>query len=275
MNEAYYRNWEPLLPASSVVHGRALVVAPHPDDEIVGCGGVFIAHRRAGHPVDVAVMTDGGLGNPDGEGGPEYAALRREETRRAVDLAGGACHHFLDYPDGGLRHTLKPAEDLAALMVRLRPASVFFPSPYEVHPDHRACCLHVIRAVRSLEFQPALYGYEVGGFMTPNLLIDVTPFMLVKERALTAYPSQLLHQDLVGKVRALNHARTVNVDDSTVRYAEAYLRMEPGRTDDFLAALEAVLRLTEEMGGGRGPGGSGSGKPAAGGGNAPPAEFRG
>jgi hypothetical protein len=84
--------------------------------------------------------------------------------------------------------------------------------------------------------------------MTPNLLIDITPFMLIKERALLAFPSQLLHQDLVAKVRALNHARTVNVDDPAVRYAEAYLHLHSDRIEDFLDKVDAVLRLTERMG---------------------------
>lgn len=249
MNDAYYRTFEPLRPVSHFVKGRLLVVAPHPDDEMVGCGGLLIAHRQAGQPVDVVVMTDGNLGNPDGGGGPDYTRLRREETKRAIELAGGASHHFLDYPDGGLSRTLQPAEDLRALLSRTNPATVVFPSPYEVHPDHRATFLHVIRALRSLSSLPTLLCYEVGGFMTPNVLIDITHLMIQKEKALLAYPSQLLHQDLVAKVRALNHARTVNVDDPLVRYAEAYLMLRPEELEELLSSLDQVFRLTERMGG--------------------------
>ena len=137
----HYRDWEPLLPPSAVIHGTALVVAPHPDDEVAGCGGMIIAHRDAGEDVHVAVLTDGARGNPTGSGGPDYTALRREETRRCAEAVGGFTAHFLDYPDGGLKDTLAPAQDLVELMNRIRPATVFLPSPYEVHPDHRAASL--------------------------------------------------------------------------------------------------------------------------------------
>lgn len=245
--ESYYRTWEPLLPASFAVRGTAVVVAPHPDDEIVGCGGVVVAHREAGEEVHVVVMTDGGLGNPGGEGGPGYTSLRREETRRALDLVGGAHHHFLDYPDGKLRETWKPVEDLVRLFERVEPATVLLPSPYEVHPDHRATSLMVFRAVRALAAPPHLFCYEVGAMMPANVLLDITPHMLKKEEAITAFPSQLMHQDLIGKVRALNHARTVNVDDAAVRYAEAYVHVRPEEADRFLELVEGLLRVTDGM----------------------------
>lgn len=248
MTPAHYRPWEPLLPASWAVKGTALVVAPHPDDEILGCGGVVVAHREQGVDVHVAVMTDGGLGNPGGEGGPEYVALRKQETLRALDLLGGAQHHFLDYADGALRDNWEPVEDLVGLMDRVRPKTLLVPSPYEVHPDHRATSLIAFRAVRAAAEPTEILCYEVGAMMPANLLLDITPHMLKKEEAIQAFPSQLLHQDLIAKVRALNHARTVNVDDAAIRYAEAYLRVFPEQADGFLDAVDQVLRITDGMG---------------------------
>ena len=248
MTAAHYRPWEPLLPATWAVKGTALVVAPHPDDEILGCGGVVAAHRDQGVEVHVAVMTDGGLGNPGGDGGPEYVALRKEETLRALDLLGGAEHHFLDYPDGSLKDNWGPVGDLVSLIDRVRPTTLLLPSPYEVHPDHRATSLIAFRAVRAAAEKPELLCYEVGAMMPANLLLDITPQMLKKEAAVRAFPSQLLHHDLVTKVRALNHARTVNVDDAAIRYAEAYLRVDPARADGFLDIVEQLLRLTDDMG---------------------------
>lgn len=243
----WYRPFEPLLPVSAVIHGPALVVAPHPDDELLGCGGLILGHREAGQPVDVAILTDGGLGNPTGEGGPGYTALRKEETRRALDRVGGATVHFLDHPDGRLRDAHGAVDDLIRVLQRVRPAAVFFPSPYEVHPDHRAACLHVFRAVRALDPPPALYLYEVGAMMPANCLVDITPHMLRKEEAIALYHSQILHQDLIGKVRAVNRARTVNVDDPDIRYAEALIRVDPARADMFLHQVEDLLKTTDSM----------------------------
>ena len=61
------------------------------------------------------------------------------------------------------------------------------------------------------------------------------------------YFSQLMHQDVIGKVRAINRCRTVNVDDETVRYAEAYIRVEPSQAEAFVDAVERVLEITDGM----------------------------
>jgi hypothetical protein len=54
--------------------------------------------------------------------------------------------------------------------------------------------------------------------------------------------------DLVGKVRALNRARTVNVDDRSIEYVEAYACVDPGKLPDYLRAAEALARLVDGMG---------------------------
>ena len=243
----HWRTFEPLLPASRLIHGTALVVAPHPDDEVVGCGGLVVAHREAGETVHVVVMTDGGRGNPGGSGGADYQALRKEETRRALACVGGAEVHFLDYADGSLKDSARPAEDILRLLERHRPATLIAPSPWEVHPDHRAASLWGLRAASRWDGPLQVYLYEVGAFMPVNVLIDVTSWMLQKEQALAVYGSQLLHQDLVGKVRSLNRARTVNVDDPAVRYVEAYCRLESARIPEYLERVEAVLEVIDAM----------------------------
>lgn len=243
----YFRPFEPLMAAHDLVLGRALVIAPHPDDEIIGCGGMIAAHRQAGAQVDVLVMTDGGLGNPTGEGGPEYVALRKDETRKALLHLGGAEVHFLDHPDGRLRETLAPVMEIRALISRLAPATIFFPSPFEVHPDHRAASLHCFRALRGMPSLPRRYVYEIGAMMPVNVLVDITPHMLAKEQAIQFFHSQLLHQDLVGKVRALNRARTVNIDDVSIRYVEAFSRIDSEQEEAYLAAVESLIRCVDGM----------------------------
>lgn len=243
----HYRPWEPLLPASWTVRGTLLVVAPHPDDEVLGCGGVVAAHRDAGAAVHVALVTDGGLGNVGAASNPTYVAERKAEARRAVESLGGAQHHFLDHADGSLKDNEAPIDDIAALVKQVAPATVLIPSPYEVHPDHRAACLLAARALQSVGYAGELLSYEVGAMMPANLLIDVTAYMDRIEAALRAFPSQLLHQDLIGKCQAHHHARTVNVGDPAIRYAEAYVRVEMSRLSDWLRSVEETLELTDGM----------------------------
>jgi LmbE family N-acetylglucosaminyl deacetylase len=242
------RRFEPLLGGDWFAIGRLLVLAPHPDDEVLACGGLISAHRERGMPVSVVVMTDGGRGEAGRAGDPRYVEERREETRRALETLGGCDLTFLDIPDG----TLAARPD-AVTMVRdvvraTQPATVVFPSPLEVHPDHRATSLHGAAALEGVPHPKRLLVCEIGAFMPSNVLLDITPHWARKERAIGCYRSQMLHQDLVEKVRALNRARTVNVDDRRIEYVEAYAVIEQALLPAYLESVETLARLVDEMG---------------------------
>src|SRR5947208_7699287 len=70
---------------------RLLVLAPHPDDEVIGCGGLLALHLAEGRKVHVVVATDGAQAGD--------AVQRRSESRAAVALLGDATIEFLGYPD--------------------------------------------------------------------------------------------------------------------------------------------------------------------------------
>src|SRR5262245_30184806 len=86
--------------------GPVLVVAPHPDDETIGCGATLALHARRGDTVHVVVVTDGELGDPrglfarDDGGAGSYVELRRDECRRALQALGVvSAPHFLGHRD--------------------------------------------------------------------------------------------------------------------------------------------------------------------------------
>src|SRR5258706_3541998 len=76
---------------------RLLVLAPHPDDEVIGCGGLVALHLREGRKVHVAVATDGAQAG--------VAPQRESESRAALALLGAVTIEFLRFPDRQLsRH---------------------------------------------------------------------------------------------------------------------------------------------------------------------------
>src|SRR4030095_14205853 len=90
----------------------ALVLAPHYDDEVLGCGGVLAQLASAGAAVRVLFLTDGGGGEevPDGEA---YRRRRREEGSRVCELLGFAGCDHLGLPDGALdRHLDEAAQGI-------------------------------------------------------------------------------------------------------------------------------------------------------------------
>src|SRR5437763_11246305 len=107
---------------------RLLVLAPHPDDEVIGCGGLVALHLREGRRVRVVVATDGAAAGD--------ARQREAESRAALASLGAAEVEFLRLPDRALADA--ESGGFAAALRELRPDLIAVPSPIEIHPDHVA-----------------------------------------------------------------------------------------------------------------------------------------
>ena len=196
------------LPAQSV-----LVLAPHPDDEVFGCGGAIAQHVRSGQPVCVVVLTDGAL----------YAdvEVRQQESRAAAQVLGYGAPEFWGFPDGGLSYSDELAQRLADRIAQCGADLVYAPSPWENHPDHRQAQLLATEAVRRSTPELRLAFYEVGAPLRPNVLLDITMVMETKEAAMRCFASQLEHQNYLGHIQALNYYRTYTLG-AEVKSAEAF-----------------------------------------------------
>lgn len=200
--------------ASPGLNARAvLVLAPHPDDEVFGCGGAIAGHVVAGVPVQVVILTDGALFGD--------SSVRYQECLAAAAVLGYGQPDFWALPDRGLTYS----EALVQRVVDALKASgadlVYAPSPWEVHPDHRQTTQIAIEAVRRAGQTVRLAFYEVGAPLRPNLLVDITAHLAAKEAAMRCFASQLAQQDYVQHIQALNRYRTYTLP-RTVAAAEAY-----------------------------------------------------
>ncbi|MCA9320105.1 MAG: PIG-L family deacetylase [Planctomycetes bacterium] len=246
----FYRRWEPLFAARDLARGPLLVFAPHPDDETIGSGGLILAHRDAGCDLTCAVMTDGSLGDASSAHGAGYIEIRRAECRAAIAALGGGDLRFGTFGDGALPLALETGEleaRVADLLAERDWSTVVFPSPYELHPDHRALGLAVLRVAARDASERVWLAAEIGSFMPANLMIEITALGERKDAALRCYASQLEHHDLIAKVQGVDRARSANVDDVSVTRCEAYLRVLPGEVSTFLAESETLLRTTDRM----------------------------
>lgn len=120
--------------------GKVLIVAPHPDDEVIGCGGLIARLVEEGRTPQIIVMT-GGDGSHNGccQIAKELLVkARRELTRNALSILGVPENylHELDFPDGGIDNTLPQIEQLKTLLSELKPDSIFVPHWGEGWSDH-------------------------------------------------------------------------------------------------------------------------------------------
>jgi LmbE family N-acetylglucosaminyl deacetylase len=207
---------------------KVLVVAPHPDDEAIGCGGMICLHRQRGDPVDVVFLTSGEHGL---NGVPEETvhSIREAEARKAGEVLGVHGLHFLRLPDLGISDYLEPgAEKLRAVLKLLRPDLIYLPHPEAAHPDH-AAALPLVRAalvrLAGGAALPELRAYEVWSPMTHyGWVEDISAVMGQKLRAVPCYPSQLQPFRYDRAVRGLNQYRGVMGAGS--RYAEAFTYLD-------------------------------------------------
>lgn len=200
--------------ASSCLPARAvLVLAPHPDDEVFGCGGAIAQHVKSGHPVCVVILTDGAL--------YADANVRQRESIAAAQLLGYGKPEFWGLPDGGLHYADELAQRLADKIAQCGADLVYAPSPLEYHPDHRQAQLLATEAVRRSTPELRLAFYEVGAPLRPNVLLDISTVMETKEAAMRCFVSQLEHQNYLGHIQALNFYRTYTLG-ADVKSAEAF-----------------------------------------------------
>jgi N-acetylglucosamine malate deacetylase 1 len=186
-----------------------LVIAPHPDDEVIGCGGALCRHIGRGDRVTVVFLTSGELGLK--HLAPEAAwKVREAEAEAAGTILGVRRLEFLRLPDWMVgNHIRTGASLLQPILKAERPRLVYLPHPQDWHPDHQAALSLLRAALRGLRLPAAeARGYEV---WTPlgefDHVEDISRVMPRKLRALRAHRSQLGEFDYERAVRGLNQFR--------------------------------------------------------------------
>lgn len=203
------------IPARSV-----LVLAPHPDDEVFGCGGTLARHAAAGIPVHVVVATDGGF-CAEAADRSTLVATREAESRAAAAVLGVPAPEFWRIPDRTLRYG-EALVDRVVAAIRARDADlVFAPSPCEAHPDHSALAMAAIEAVRRIGAGLHLALYEIGVPLHPNTLVDISDLLEKKRAAMRCFVSQLAHQRYDEQIEALNRYRAYTLPFEVIA-AEAF-----------------------------------------------------
>src|SRR5436190_12559348 len=140
MNETFQPpGWTERVRAASV-----LVLAPHYDDEVLGCGGLIAGLAAAGSPAASAVvrvlfLTDSGGGAEVVADREAYGRRRREEAAKVCEILGIAGCDHLGLPDGALDQHLDAAEQgIRRALLTQRPDLLLVPSPLKITRDHRA-----------------------------------------------------------------------------------------------------------------------------------------
>ena len=201
-----------------------LVVAAHPDDEILGCGGALAAHAAKGDTVHVLVVAEGATsrdGRREPEGRESELTRLKAAASRAASVIGAEEPQLLGLPDNRLDSiplldVIKPIEAVVETVV---PEIVYTHHAGDLNVDHRIVHQAVVTACRPLPGSPvkALYTFETvsstewqtaGEAFRPQRWVDIEPFLHRKLSALEAYEAEM---------RAFPHARSIDAVEALAR----------------------------------------------------------
>ena len=217
---------EELIPyeASDLVADRILVLAAHPDDEVLGAGGALALAADRASTLRVWIATDGTAQEGAGTESPEsYAARRRGEAQQAAKLLGLPSPIFAGRTDRELAGDSGLETAVRRQILEFEPDLVLCPSPAEIHPDHRALSEALYGAVASSRPEDPdhdrfrflrLAFYEISQPFLPNALVDIAGVAARKDAALREYASQQKVRDYAGALQGLNAYRRLTLEGS-------------------------------------------------------------
>lgn len=205
---------------------KVLVIAPHPDDEVLGVGGTIARFAHEGHDVFVVIVTHGDPSMFDSG----FIEQGRQEAIKAHRLLGVRDTIFLEGFPAALLDTVPHSrlnEALRKVLHDIEPQILFIPFNGDIHQDHRLIFDSALVAARPNSTQQiqAIYAYETlsetnwnaplltPGFL-PNTYFDISVFLEVKIEAMRVYQTQLRsfpHERSLEAIRALARLRGATV----------------------------------------------------------------
>lgn len=206
-----------------------LVIAPHPDDEAIGCGGAIALHRKRGDAVHVVFTTDGGRA-PKGheKTDPE---TRKTEAARSLEILGGATQDFLELEDGAGQITKNVIKAISAAIETKKPDRIYVPWALDNHRDHKAAFNILEQALKNPAAETTVWQYEVWTPLVPNRYVPIASVLAQKEKAIRAHESQMQSHDYATAAIGLSHYRGLQAGIDTP--CEAYFAMPADKLQIF------------------------------------------
>jgi len=178
---------------------KILVIAPHPDDEVLGCGGTMAKHSRQGDEVHLCIVTK--AYTPDWS--KEFIQNRTKEIEKSSNILGIKKVHFSDFPSVKLDTIPQKElyESFTRIVSEIKPDIMYIPHKGDINKDHRLVFESALMAARPFNHKTKKvlsyetlseteWGQVIEPFV-PNVYIDISETFSQKLEAMKVYGSEL------------------------------------------------------------------------------------
>jgi N-acetylglucosamine malate deacetylase 1 len=215
-----------------------LVLAPHQDDEAIGCGGAMALQARSGRPVHVVLLQDGGDEHREaGMSREALTAFRNEESRKAAAVLGLEEPRFLNaryLPD----HVETAAAEIRRIIQERHVDAVFVPWLLDGHPDHRTANRTLVAALEGIRWKVRVFSYEVWGLVIPNVIVAIDEVIGKKLEMLACFAYANSAVDYVNGTKGLNMYRSRLLGSGPNKYAECFFEAP---ASEYIVMVNRVL----------------------------------
>lgn len=209
-----YKDNEVIYPKPLKINNtdKILILAPHADDESIGCGGFLFKYAKQ---CKVVCLTDGRFGDPNMPMN-ELMRIRKEEFIGAMNFSKVKDYQFLNLQDGNLINEFDKFSKIDFENFDF----IFIPNILDQHPDHKAVGIHLAKLLKSKKIKLKICMYEVWNALAlPNSYIDISDISQKKKEMVSLYQSQTKHIDYQNRILSLNNYRGMSVG---AEFAEVY-----------------------------------------------------
>jgi glycosyltransferase involved in cell wall biosynthesis/LmbE family N-acetylglucosaminyl deacetylase len=204
---------------------KVLVFAPHPDDEVLACGGTLALLQDSGCQVRVIIMTDGSQGDPSHHFEGDISARRYCESRTALEKLGITDVEFYGEPDGGLSSGSETVAKIRRSIDAFGPDLLFLPPLLDHHRDHVAGSLAVLEAWHESGTLARAFMWELWQPLPVNCVTDITSVFDRRQRAANCYSTALKYCNYPRATGGLAAYRALYLAQGN--YAEGFLELDP------------------------------------------------
>jgi LmbE family N-acetylglucosaminyl deacetylase len=222
---------------------KVIVVAPHPDDEIIGCGATIAKHISEGDEVYIIVATNASIGAPE-LFTQDQVNSTRNEALVAHNVLGVTKTFFLDFPAPALNAhpEYKISLELSKIFNEIKPNYLYLPHPGDIHQDHKALYRSALVAARPQGTHKIsnIYCYETLSEtewtpmqerpFVPNHFVDVSSVFAKKVQAMECFASQL---------KTFPHSRSIETFEALAKFRGSTVGVS--RAEAFIVERQLIL----------------------------------